>query len=165
MKNRSFSLFTNNFSLLTFQYSLILVLLTFSCKKTEDTVAAVDTLPQLRKYIADNNIKVDSTPEKVFFILDKPGNGSFPKSTSTVKVYYKGYRLDGYVFDSTSFNPFESPLSQVIQGWTFGIPKIDKGGKGRLFIPAALAYGTSGAGSDIPANTPLIFDVEVVDFK
>jgi FKBP-type peptidyl-prolyl cis-trans isomerase FkpA len=153
-------LYTISFSLFT-----ILLLSFISCSKTPDAVAAVDTLPDIRKYLADNNIKADSTPEKVFYVIERSGNGLFPTTSSKVKVYYKGYRLDGTLFDQSGFNPSEFFLTEVIEGWKYGIPKIDKGGKIRLFIPANLAYGTRGAGSDIPANTPLLFAVELVDFN
>jgi FKBP-type peptidyl-prolyl cis-trans isomerase FkpA len=152
-----------------FAILIILFIAILSCKKKETVVAAIDTVPAIRQYLKDNNIKADSTPDKVFYILDRPGNGSFPKSFSSydseVTVYYKGYRLDGYLFDKSDFNPLKIFLSQVIKGWQSGIPKIDKGGKGRIFIPANLAYGTTGSGGDIAPNTPLIFEVELIDFK
>jgi FKBP-type peptidyl-prolyl cis-trans isomerase FkpA len=77
---------------------------------------------------------------------------------------YKGYRLDGKVFDQ-SVNGISFGLTQVITGWTLGLQKFKKGAVGKLIIPSPFAYGTSGAGADIPANTPLVFDIELVDFK
>jgi len=53
----------------------------------------------------------------------------------------------------------------VIKGWQESIPMLKKGGKGKFFIPSALAYGERGAGKDIPPNTVLVFDIELIDFE
>ncbi|MGB1218088.1 MAG: FKBP-type peptidyl-prolyl cis-trans isomerase, partial [Saprospiraceae bacterium] len=60
--------------------------------------------------------------------------------------------------------PIEFPLTGVIKGWQEAIPLLSKGGKGTFLIPSGLAYGARGAGADIPGNTVLIFDVELLDF-
>jgi FKBP-type peptidyl-prolyl cis-trans isomerase FkpA len=74
------------------------------------------------------------------------------------------------VFDSSEKmgnKPIEFPLGvgQVIPGWDKGIALLNKGSKATLLIPSSLAYGQRGAGQDIPADSPLRFDVELVDVK
>jgi FKBP-type peptidyl-prolyl cis-trans isomerase FkpA len=125
-------------------------------------LAVEDTI--LKKYIIEKNLTAQSTPEGIYFVIEKDGTGSFPTLNSTVLTKYKGYRLDGKVFDQ-SVNGISFGLTQVITGWTLGLQKFKKGAVGKLIIPSPFAYGANGAGADIPANTPLVFDIELVDFK
>src|SRR5438552_18974378 len=91
------------------------------------------------------------------------GSGAAVTSGSTVKVYYTGWLTDGTTFDSarSPSSPASFPLSGVIQGWQAGLIGRQPGGIRRLYIPAALAYGSSGAGS-IPANSDLVFEIKLV---
>ncbi|HRW68136.1 FKBP-type peptidyl-prolyl cis-trans isomerase, partial [Lentimicrobium sp.] len=92
-----------------------------------------------------------------------------PVAGKTVKVHYTGTLLDGTKFDSSvdRGQPFEFVLGQgqVIQGWDEGIAMMKKGGKARLIIPSAIAYGENGRMPTIPPSATLIFDVELIDFK
>lgn len=92
-----------------------------------------------------------------------PGNGKEVKPGDTVTVDYTGaVASTGVVFQSSKDmgQPVSFGLSQVIAGWSQGIPGMKEGGTRRLVIPAALAYGPNPpAGSGIPANADLVFDV------
>ena len=115
-------------------------------------------------YLEENNLTAERTEEGVYYIIDNPGTGENPTVNDDVKVHYEGYFLDGTVFDSSIARgtPAEFPLRGVIQGWQIGIPLFKEGGKGTLLIPSWLAYGSS-ARSGIPANSVLIFDVELIE--
>jgi FKBP-type peptidyl-prolyl cis-trans isomerase len=93
----------------------------------------------------------------------KPGDGAEVKAGDSVTVDYTGaVAATGVIFQSSldSGQPASFSLSQVIPGWTEGIPGMKIGGTRRLLIPAAKAYGaTPPAGSNIPANADLVFDV------
>lgn len=93
----------------------------------------------------------------------KVGNGNTVKAGDTVTVHYTGAVAGtGKVFQSSldTGQPVSFPLNQVIAGWSQGIPGMKEGGVRRLLIPAALAYGSNPpAGSGIPANADLVFDV------
>ncbi len=118
------------------------------------------------KYLKDNNLTAQSTAEGLYYIIDTLGNGAdFPTVNSTVEMYYKGYLTDGKVFDQTlrPSGVLKYPLTSLITGWQIGVPKFKKGGKGKLLIPSNLGYGSSATGS-IPANSVLIFDIELVNF-
>jgi len=99
----------------------------------------------------------------------KVGTGSAVKSGDTVVMHYKGTLLDGTKFDSSYDHgtPFETQIGvgRVIKGWDEGVPGMKVGGKRRLTIPSDLAYGERGAGGSIPPNSPLIFEVELLEIK
>jgi FKBP-type peptidyl-prolyl cis-trans isomerase len=88
----------------------------------------------------------------------------------TVSVRYTGELLDGTVFDASAKHgnePFDFVLGEgkVIPGWDEGIALMRKGEKGVLLLPSALGYGPEGAGSDIPPNAVLRFEVELLDVR
>jgi FKBP-type peptidyl-prolyl cis-trans isomerase FkpA len=94
-----------------------------------------------------------------------PGTGAEVKAGDTVTVNYTGALAStGKIFESSldSGQTATFGLDQVIKGWTEGIPGMKVGGTRRLLIPSALAYGSSGAGSSIPPNADLVFDVTLV---
>lgn len=93
------------------------------------------------------------------------GEGPKPKATDVVVAHYEGRLTDGTVFDSSyqRGEPAEFPLNRVIPGWTEGLQLMSPGAKYRLYVPASLAYGERSVG-EIPANSTLVFDVELLDF-
>ncbi|MBT4524790.1 MAG: FKBP-type peptidyl-prolyl cis-trans isomerase [Phycisphaerae bacterium] len=90
--------------------------------------------------------------------------GDSPTPTSMVKVHYTGWLEDGTKFDSSvdRGQPSSFPLNRVIRGWTEGVANMKVGEKCKFRIPANLAYGSRGRPS-IPADSILIFDVELLD--
>ena len=116
------------------------------------------------EYLAANNLTAQTTASGLQYVVEEPGSGGNPTAGSLVQVNYKGYFLDGEVFDQTNGTPLTISLGSVIPGWTEGIPLFQKGGKGVLLIPSNLAYGANGSGS-IRANTPILFDIELIDFN
>lgn len=94
------------------------------------------------------------------------GTGAEAKAGDTVTAHYTGaVAATGIIFQSSldSGQPIPFGLDQVIKGWTNGVPGMKEGGKRRLIIPADQAYGaTPPQGSNIPANAPLVFDIELV---
>ncbi len=132
-----------------------------ACKKD------VDEDKLINDFLTSKNWTAEKTSEGVYYIIDVQGTGSTttPTPSNTITMKYKGYLLDGTVFDqSTAGKDLVSPLYGLIKGWQIGVPKFKKGGKGKLLIPSAYAYGKSGQGS-IPASSPLVFEIELVDFK
>ena len=95
------------------------------------------------------------------------GTGPAATPGNVVKVHYTGFLTTGAKFDSSRDRgePFSFPLGggHVIKGWDEGVAGMKVGGQRQLRIPPALGYGANGAGSAIPPNATLIFDVELLD--
>ncbi len=107
------------------------------------------------------------TPSGMVYLSIKDGKGKSPKATDTVEVNYRGTLTNGREFDS-SYKRKQSisfPLSRVIPCWTEGVQKMKVGGKAKLVCPPELAYGARGAGSAVPPNATLIFEVELLNIK
>lgn len=94
----------------------------------------------------------------------KDGTGDSPKASDKVKVNYRGTFPDGREFDSSykRNQSIEFPLSGVIKCWTEGVGLMKAGGKAKLTCPPSIAYGERGAGSVIPPNATLLFEVELL---
>ncbi len=93
------------------------------------------------------------------------GTGDTVPEGATITAHYTGALCkDGTIFQSSHDfgDPISFPLSGVIAGWTKGVPGMKVGGTRRLVIPAAMAYGSSSPAPNIPANSDLVFDIELV---
>ena len=139
----------------------------------ETNQAAIDDTI-LQKFIADNNLNATSQQEGLYAVIDNPGQGLNPTVNDTVQAVYSGRLLtvnaqnqivEGFQFDASPSTGIPFALSRVIRGWTLGIPLFKTGGSGKLLIPSGLAYGPNPDPArlpDIPPNSILIFDVELL---
>jgi len=97
------------------------------------------------------------------------GGGEEAKDGNKVSVHYVGTLTDGTKFDSSRDrgDPFTFTLGagEVIKGWDQGVLGMKVGGTRKLTIPPELGYGEAGAGSDIPPNSTLIFEVELLSVE
>ena len=133
----------------------------------------------LKAYFASKKITPIKTASGLYYSIKEEGNGEKPMTGDNVTMNYTGTLLDGTKFDSnedTAFKhvqPFEFVLGRgaVIKGWDEGIALLKTGSKATLYIPSPLAYGPQarpGGGANpkgIPANSILLFDVQVVSSK
>jgi FKBP-type peptidyl-prolyl cis-trans isomerase len=99
----------------------------------------------------------------------KVGTGPEAAAGRTAVVHYTGWLTDGKKFDSSRDRgePFSFPLGagQVIPGWDEGVAGMKVGGRRKLVIPPELGYGAQGAPPDIPPNSTLVFDVELLGLQ
>ena len=96
------------------------------------------------------------------------GTGDEVQPGATITAHYTGALVkNGIIFQSShDFGQAISfGLDQVIKGWTVGVPGMKIGGTRRLIIPAEMAYGASSPAKNIPANSDLVFDIDLVAIK
>lgn len=145
---------------------VVLLLIAFlslpSCsKKASDQQATIDH-QTIVDYVKSHNLQGQYTTDGMFYDVLNSGSSHHPTLASTVTVNYKGYFLDGTIFDQATGATFG--LSQVIKGWQEGIPLIGTGGQILLIIPSGLAYGGAQSGS-IPPNSVLAFNVTLLGYS
>lgn len=141
------------------------LLLALGCNKNDGPDQRVVDEELIENYLDENQLTAERHSSGLYYIIEEPGTGGNPNVNSEVLVKYKGYLLDGTVFDQTPGSESTTFfLYQVIRGWQIGIPLLKKGGKGIFLIPSGLAYGPQPR-PGIPANSVLIFETELVDFQ
>lgn len=136
----------------------------------------------IEAYAAEKGLTVQKTENGLYYVIEQEGTGEATMPGTTMYVNYAGYLLDGTLFDTSwpeiakannIFNegrpyeplPVNVGMGQVIPGWDEGLLLLKKGSKAKFLIPSPLAYGEAGAGALIPANSILVFDVEVTDVQ
>lgn len=143
-------------------FILFIAAFCFSCNSTEDESPFIpQTEADILSYIEANNLEAQRSDTGLFYVIDEEGSGKRPTITSNVTVAYKGYFLDGRVFDQSDSNGISFGLDQVIAGWTEGITYFKEGGNGMLLVPSNLGYGTRGRGA-IPGGAVLVFDINLI---
>ena len=143
--------------------SLVLIASLFSCEKdlTPEEQYEQD-IQKIKEYVANHNLDANETSSGLHYVIFDEGTGNYPQADDDVRVRYKGYTLDGAVFDQSDEEGVIFNLQNVISGWTEGMQLFKEGGEGILLIPSKLAYGETGSNSIAP-NTVLIFDVTLLD--
>lgn len=139
--------------------------------KAEEEKLILQEEEEIKAYLSKNKLKGERLPSGVYIVTHQEGTGPNPKAGQKVSVNYTGKLMDGKVFDSNidpKFNhvtPFEFKVGngKVIKGWDAGFLSMQKGQKATLYIPSSLAYGKNSPTPAIPANSILVFDVELLD--
>lgn len=139
-----------------------------AAKKAEtDKVKYKDYIEQNEAFLAKNKEKqgVTTTASGLQYEVIKMGTGPKPTAQNTVKVNYVGSLIDGTEFDSSikRNQPATFPVSGVIPGWTEALQLMPVGSKFKLYLPASIAYGPTGAGEVIKPYSTLIFEVELLE--
>lgn len=113
-----------------------------------------------------HNFDPRETPVAELEIIDvEVGTGEEVRPGAKITAHYTGALVkNGIIFQSSlDFgDPITFGLDQVIKGWTNGVPGMKVGGTRRLVIPAEQAYGASSPAANIPANSDLVFDIDLV---
>lgn len=139
--------------------SILFVCLLISCG--DDSAQDPQTEADIIKYIEKNSLNAVKSNSGLYYVITKQGTGVKPNSNSNVTVNYKGYFLNGTVFDQSKEAGITFNLQQVIKGWTEGITYFNEGGEGILLIPSNLGYGSQSI-NGIPGGSVLVFDIKLL---
>lgn len=140
-------------------------------KRAEERMQAKaeETRKAGQKFLEDNAKRdgVKTTASGLQYEVVKAAEGKQPGPDDVVTVHYEGRLTDGTVFDSSiqRGSPIDLPVSGVIPGWVEGLQLMHVGEKVKLYIPSALAYGEQSPSPTIPANSVLVFDLELLGIK
>lgn len=145
-------------------FCIVVLSLGMSACKSNDVSGTEEE--QIESYIKSKNLTItEKTATGLRYILTKANaSGTSLKKGQLVTVNYAGRLLSDKSFDSGTF-AFNLSVGQVVLGFDEGIAKMKVGEKATLIFPSSLGYGAQGAGKDIPGNSPLVFDIEVVSAK
>ncbi len=130
------------------------------------TAAQADLSPEGNQKFLDENAKkegVKKTTSGLQYRVIKAGAGKSPAVTNQVTVTYKGWLIDGTVFDQT--DPGQSatfPAGALIPGWVEALQLMKEGDEWEIVIPSDLGYGPAGAGGVIPPNQTLVFNMALL---
>lgn len=150
------------------------VILLAACKKsdkcgytTTTAVASSAEISNLKSWLDANSLPYTQHSSGVFYKVNAQGSGATPGVCSGVTVKYVGRLQNGTGFDS-SYKNYPSgitfTLGELIPGWQIGIPLVQKGGSIILYVPPSLGYGSRANGA-IPANSVLVFNIDLVDVQ
>ena len=154
-----------------YAFYLVTAVFLISCAKEEELPGPAfgpQSEADIIAYIDENNIDATRTESGLYVIIHEPGTGDQPTATDDVTVVYKGYFLNGSVFDPGRSTGSTFNLQQVIKGWTEGMQLFKEGGKGTLIIPSELGYGPDHLRDPytkqviIPGGAVLVFDIELL---
>jgi len=146
--------------------SITLLFLVFSCDKKSDPQVdfTAENEADIISYLSDNNLTAQRSSTGLHYIIEEPGTGTQPSTNANVTVAYKGYFLNGTVFDQSDSAGISFGLQQVIPGWTEGITYFKEGGSGILLVPSHLGYGSFDT-RGIPGGSVLVFEVSLISIN
>lgn len=138
------------------------ILLLSACQPGADSEKAQFGRLEGERFLADNADRpgVVTTSSGLQYQVLQEGTGRSPSAEDSVLVNYSGSFVSGQMFDDGEKISF--PLNGVIPGWSEGLQLMKEGARYKFFIPSGLAYGEAGAGSIIPPNKTLVFEVELL---
>ena len=121
---------------------------------------------QIQAYLDANGITGEQTTSTgLVYVIEDPGEGAHPTVTDQIAMHYRGYLVDGSIFDRTTGESRTFPLNQLIPAWQEALPLIGRGGRIKILAPPSTAYGNRPPPrTGITPESVLVFDIELVDF-
>jgi FKBP-type peptidyl-prolyl cis-trans isomerase FkpA len=140
------------------------------CSFTDNNVVApAAEQADVENYLSANGITTaEKHPAGFYYEIVTAGTGTKPALCSIITVAYTGTLTNGNVFDTQQSLSFQ--LGSLIEGWRKGVPLIQRGGSIRLYLPPSLGYGNVDVKNEqdvvvVPANSILIFDIDLLDIQ
>jgi len=158
--SQNHSKLTKNTPFLTILSSFLTILAIFGI--TGCSKSGANEKEQMIGFAKANNITYTEDPSGILYQIITPGTGTKPTISNTITVTYVGQLMNGNQFDAGTIT---YPLSSLILGWQKAVPLIGVGGEIKVLIPSSLGYGAAGAGSSIPGNSPLYFNIKLSAVK
>jgi len=151
-------------------FILILAAFSFiSCNKKNDqhcTPAAPDTeSAEMQAFCIAQNINYTIDENGIYYQAADPGSGIMANINSTITATYTASTLDGNIVEDKSATAVTKKLSDFIEGFRIGLTHIQKGGRIKIVIPSFLAYGCTGIPNLIAPNSPLYYDVVLINVE
>ena len=142
----------------------VAVLIFAACKKQHSDSCAPRTPAEesasIAAFCSANGINYTTDSNGIYYQVIDPGSGSRASMDSVITVTYSTSLLNGQLIDTSHFNtPITLPLNQFVEGWRIAIPYIQEGGHIKMVTPSSLAYGCTGIQNLVPPNSPLYYDV------
>lgn len=136
----------------------------------------------IQDFIKEKGLDAQKTESGLYYVIEEEGTGEPVSAGTTMHVNYAGYLIDGTLFDTSieslakennafiEGRPYEAlpvtvGMGQVIPGWDEGLLLLKNGSKAKFIIPSPLGYGENAMGEKIPANSVLVFDVDVAEVQ
>lgn len=116
-------------------------------------------------YVLKRGLDIVRSPEGVYYQVLNQGKGSDIKWGDELTVDYKGYTIEGKVFDSSykRGEPLTFKVGNMIDGWNRTLLKMKRGDEAIMIIPSRLAYGSKGLAGIIEPNSTLVFEIKILD--
>jgi FKBP-type peptidyl-prolyl cis-trans isomerase FkpA len=140
---------------------LFVLAVTFSCSDDEMDYTDQNEIDILA-YLEDNNLNAQKTSSGLYYIIKSSGVGAFPSANSNVTLGYKGYFLNGEVFDQSTNATFN--VRGVVSGFGEAAQLLKPGGSGTFILPSKLGYGNRGSGN-ISGGEVIIFDINLISIN
>ena len=128
-------------------------------------VAPQSEAGKITSFCNSKNINYTKDSNGIFYQVIDQGTGLTPDASSTITVTYTTSTLDGNVVEDNTTTPVTKRLSDFIEGWRDALPYIRKGGRIKMVIPSSLAYGCTGISNLIAPDSPLYYDVVLLDVQ
>lgn len=140
----------------------------YEAQEAENLKRLEEEPARIEKFVKDHNVNVAPSATGVYYLEIKPGNGAAVEAGDLVAIHYNLYNLDDKLIESS----YEVEPLQFVYGNDEMVPGIEEalghmrvGGKSTIIVPSAMGFGDIAIDKDLPANSAVVFDIELIDVQ